>query len=216
LLGGETAEHPGMFPDGHYELAGFAVGVVSKKAVLGPARVRAGDRLLSLSSDGLHSNGYSLARRVLLELAGLRLDQELPELGASVGAALLKPTRIYAKAVRALYEALGADLHALCHITGGGLPGNLPRVLPDGTLARVVEPQPIPAIFALIEARGPVQREEMRRTFNLGIGMVAIVAPAAFERASSLLAALGERVTPLGTVEAAPEGAKPVVVYAGG
>jgi phosphoribosylformylglycinamidine cyclo-ligase len=175
--------------------------------------VRAGDRILGLASNGLHSNGYSLARRVLLELSGLRLDQELPELGTSVGAALLTPTRIYAKAVRALCDALGPDLHALSHITGGGLPGNLPRVLPDGTLARVIEPEPIPAIFQLIEARGPVAREEMRRTFNLGIGMIAVVAPAAFDRASALLAAIGERVFALGTVEAGSEGSKASVVY---
>jgi phosphoribosylformylglycinamidine cyclo-ligase len=213
LLGGETAEHPGMLPDGEYELAGFGVGVVSRKKVLGPARVKAGDRLLGVASSGLHSNGYSLARRVLLELSGLRLDQHLPELDATVGEALLTPTRIYARAVRALGDALGPELHALCHITGGGLPGNLPRVLPKGTLARVVERQPVPAIFRLIEARGPVAWDEMRRTFNLGIGLVAVVDASALERATEALSAAGERVFPLGVVEAAPADAAPSVVY---
>ena len=214
LLGGETAEHPGMFPDGEYELAGFGVGVVSRRKVLGPARVKAGDRILGLASSGLHSNGFSLARRVLLELAGFRLDQHLPELDATVGEALLTPTRIYARAVRELSSALGTDLHALCHITGGGLPGNLPRVLPKGTLARVVEAQPVPAIFKLIEARGPVSWDEMRRTFNLGIGMVAVVDAGSFERAADVLTTAGEQVFTLGVVEAAPEGAPPSVVYA--
>jgi phosphoribosylformylglycinamidine cyclo-ligase len=216
LLGGETAEHPGMFPDGEYELAGFAVGVVSRRKVLGPARVKVGDRILGVASSGLHSNGFSLARRVLLELAGFRLDQRLPELDATVGEALLTPTRIYARAARALGDALGAELHALCHITGGGLPGNLPRVLPKGTLARVVESQPVPPIFKLIEARGPVSWDEMRRTFNLGIGLVAVVDASTLERATEVLTAAGEKVFTLGVVEAAPEGAAASVVYAEG
>jgi phosphoribosylformylglycinamidine cyclo-ligase len=213
LLGGETAEHPGMFTHGEYELAGFAVGVVSRAGVLGPKRVKPGDRILGLASSGLHSNGYSLARRVLLEMAGLRLDEHLPELGTTLGEALLAPTRIYARVVRALSEALGPELHALCHITGGGLPGNLPRVLPSGTVARVAEPAPLPPIFQLIEQRGPVLREEMRRTFNLGIGMVVIVSKEAFERASATLRAAGERVFTLGSVEAGSEGAEAFVAY---
>jgi phosphoribosylformylglycinamidine cyclo-ligase len=217
LLGGETAEHPGGFADGEYELAGFAVGVVSRRGVLGPQRVKAGDRLLAVASSGLHSNGFSLARRVLLELSGLRLDQKLPELdGASVGEALLVPTKIYARAVKALQSALGADLHALCHITGGGLPGNLPRVLPKGTLAKITEQPPVPAIFKLIEARGPVEKDEMRRTFNLGVGLVVVVSAAAYERAREALVAAGEQVFALGAVEAADDGAEPSVVYVEG
>jgi phosphoribosylformylglycinamidine cyclo-ligase len=214
LLGGETAELPGLYAEGEYDLAGFVVGVVSKKRVLGPARVRTGDALIAIASSGLHSNGFSLARKVLLA-NGSELAELVPELSATLGQALLTPTRIYARAVRALIDGLGDDLHALSHITGGGLPGNLPRVLPKGTFARVREPTPLPAIFRLIAARGPVELSELRRTFNCGIGMVIVAAKGSEDRALGALALAGEHGFLLGSIEAQAASSEPRVEYVG-
>jgi phosphoribosylformylglycinamidine cyclo-ligase len=206
LQGGETAELPGMYPEGEYDLAGFAVGVVSRRAVLGKHRVGPGDGVIALASSGLHSNGYSLARRVLEGEMELRLDARVAELGRTLGEELLVPTRIYTRAVAALQAALGADLHALCHVTGGGLVGNLPRILPDGTAAEVRLDHEVPPIFGLIARGGPVDEDEMRRTFNLGIGLVAVVAEGARERALSVLGAAGETAWALGKVIATVPG----------
>jgi phosphoribosylformylglycinamidine cyclo-ligase len=193
LLGGETAELPGMYPDGEYDLAGFAVGVVSRAKVLGRDRVGVDDAVIAVAASGIHSNGYSLARRVLQDEMQLPLDEVVPALGATLGAALLVPTRIYAKAVRGLQEALGDDLHALCHVTGGGVPGNLPRVLPDGVVARVRRDHERPAIFDVIQRGGPVDDEEMRRTFNMGVGLIAMVARDRADEAVAALRRTGER-----------------------
>jgi len=198
LLGGETAELPGFYAPGEYDLAGFAVGVVSRGAILDGARVRSGDRLIGIRSSGLHSNGFSLARRALLDSdAPSSLDDPF-EPGGTLGEALLRPTRIYVKAARA---ALEHDAHAMCHITGGGLTENLPRVLPDGFGAMIDvgawTPDPI---FTLIQERGRVAEAEMRRAFNLGVGFVIVVNPA---RAGALVEALeagGERAFVLGEV----------------
>ncbi|HEY3235684.1 MAG TPA: phosphoribosylformylglycinamidine cyclo-ligase, partial [Polyangiaceae bacterium] len=200
LLGGETAEHPGMYPPGEYDIAGFAVGVVSRNKVLGPARVVTGDRLIALGSSGLHSNGYSLAQRVLLTELGLRLDQQVDELGTSLAEALLVPTKIYTRALRALGAAIGQGLHALCHITGGGIPGNLPRVLPRGSVARVRLDHEQPAIFKLIASGGPVADSEMLRTFNLGVGMIATIDHALVDQALAALSHAGERAWVMGEV----------------
>ena len=172
LVGGETAEHPGVLAPGQFDLAGFGVGIVERDAVLGPDRVRDGDALVAMASTGLHSNGYSLARRAL---AGLDLDGHHGLVVETLGDALLRPTRIYARDCLALCAA--TDVHALCHVTGGAIPGNLPRVLPDG-LGAVVETGSFtpPTIFSLIADRGPVAVEEMWRTFNMGAGMIAVVA----------------------------------------
>ncbi|MBI4704386.1 MAG: phosphoribosylformylglycinamidine cyclo-ligase [Deltaproteobacteria bacterium] len=203
LVGGETAELPGMYAPGEYDLAGFAVGVVERRAIVDGTAMRAGDTVLGIASSGLHSNGYSLARRVLLERAGLGLGDRVAELGSSLGDALLVPTRIYARAVRALHEACGAELHGLAHITGAGLAGNLCRIVPDGLVARVrLGSFARPALFAFIQRRGPVAEEEMRRTFNLGVGMVAVVASRAAHAALGALHASGERAWVLGEVEA--------------
>lgn len=212
LLGGETAELPDMYAAGEYDLAGFAVGVVSKRAMLGPSRVEEGDALIAVASSGLHSNGYSLARRVLGPERGFALDQRVPELGCTVGEALLTPTRIYASAVARLGRDLGADLHALCHVTGGGITGNLPRVLRSGQYARVDGRRAPGAIFDLIAQHGPVDLEEMRRTFNMGVGLIAIVRPGAVEAALASLTAAGERAWPLGEV-ASSDGPEPHVGY---
>jgi phosphoribosylformylglycinamidine cyclo-ligase len=200
LLGGETAELPGMYADGEYDLAGFAVGVVSRSRVLGPSRVRAGDALVAVASSGLHSNGYALARRVLEGEMGLSLDAMIPELGRSLADALLTPTRIYANAVAGLASALGPRLHALCHVTGGGIVGNLPRVLPDGTVARVRMNHARPAIFDLIARGGPVEEHEMLRTFNLGIGLIGAVERGAADEAVRALQDAGEAAWVFGDV----------------
>jgi phosphoribosylformylglycinamidine cyclo-ligase len=209
LLGGETAELPGMYADGEYDLAGFAVGVVDKKALLGPARVEETDELIAVASSGLHSNGYSLARRVIEVEMGLTLDQRMDALGATVGEVLLQPTKIYARTVQALGRTLGQDLHALCHITGGGLPENLPRVLPDGVDAIVNGARPWAPIFRLIADGGPVELSEMRRTFNLGIGLVIVVKAGAAQQTLDALQALGEDAWLLGHLAGA---AGPAVV----
>jgi phosphoribosylformylglycinamidine cyclo-ligase len=214
LLGGETAELPGMYADGEYDLAGFAVGVVAKQKVLGHSRVRPTDAVVGVASSGLHSNGFSLARRVLLEAGGLPLDQHVPELGGTLGATLLTPTKIYVSAVRALLETLGDDVHALCHVTGGGVPGNLPRVMPAGTVARIMEP-PTQPIFSLIAERGPVERDEMRRTFNCGVGLIALVERGSAARAVAALEASGERAFTLGALEPTAAGEPARVIYDG-
>jgi phosphoribosylformylglycinamidine cyclo-ligase len=187
LLGGETAEHPDAMAPDAYDLAGFALGMVERERLLGPDRVVTGDVLLGLASSGLHANGFSLARRALAR-AGVGYDRDLPELGGPVGEALLTPTRIYAPALVDLL-ATGVEVHALCHVTGGGLPGNLPRCLPAGLEARVDrgswEPPPI---FRLLAELGPVTDQELARATNLGVGMVAILPAAEADRAAASLA----------------------------
>jgi phosphoribosylformylglycinamidine cyclo-ligase len=171
LVGGETAEHPGLLPPGHYDVAGFGVGAVERSRMLGPERVQPGDQIVAMASNGLHANGYSLARR-LVEGLDLGLDHGL--LVQSLGEALLRPTRIYTPHCLAL-AALG-QTRVFCHVTGGGIPGNLPRVLPDG-LGAVVDTSSfeVPQIFRLLQERGFVTDAEMWRTFNMGAGMLAVV-----------------------------------------
>lgn len=174
LLGGETAQMPGFYDEGEYELAGFAVGVVEREKLIDGSAVAPGDALVALHSSGLHSNGYSLARKVLLEEGGMRLEEHVPELGRTLGEELLEPTRIYAPAI---IESLSKfEVHAIAHVTGGGLYENLPRVLPAGSLALVQRGKwPEPPIFELICRKGGLSQREMFRTFNMGIGMVVVV-----------------------------------------
>jgi phosphoribosylformylglycinamidine cyclo-ligase len=190
LLGGETAEHPDALPPDGYDLAGFAVGVAERERLLGPDRVQSSDVLLGLASTGLHANGFSLARRALVR-AGVGYEQVLPELGEPVGEALLVPTRIYAPDLVDLL-AEGVEVHAMCHVTGGGLPGNLPRSLPPGLTARVDraswEP---PVVFRVVQALGGVADDEMARATNLGVGMVLVLPPAAAGRTAAFLAGRG-------------------------
>jgi phosphoribosylformylglycinamidine cyclo-ligase len=187
LLGGETAEHPDAMAPDAYDLAGFAVGMVERDRLLGPDRVAAGDVLLGLAASGLHANGYSLARQVLAR-ATIGYDQDLPELGVPVGEALLTPTRIYAPHLVDLLAA-GVEVHALCHVTGGGLPGNLPRCLPPGLTARVDHASwQVPPLFGLLARLGPVADEELARATNLGVGMVVILPPGEADRAVAFLA----------------------------
>jgi phosphoribosylformylglycinamidine cyclo-ligase len=188
LVGGETAEHPGLLDPDEFDLAGFGVGVVERDAILGPDRVRPGDALIAMASSGLHSNGYSLVRRIVGErdlAARHGLDRPLGEV-------LLTPTRIYALDVLALVADV--EVHALCHVTGGGLPGNLPRVLPDGLGATLdTATWSWPAVFSWLAEHGPVTDDEMWRTFNCGVGMVALVP---WERATEAVAHLGARGVP--------------------
>jgi phosphoribosylformylglycinamidine cyclo-ligase len=200
LLGGETAELPGMYAPGEYDLAGFAVGVVGRKKIVDGARVAEGDAVIALPSSGLHSNGYSLARKVLLESMALRPDDRPEELGGeTVGGALLAPTRLYARHAQHVL-AQGIDVRAMCHVTGGGLPGNLPRVLPAGLGVRVEGSWRHAPVFDLIQRGGRVDDREMRRTFNMGIGYVFVVAAADTARTDEALRALGESPVALGRV----------------
>lgn len=205
LLGGETAEMPGFYAKGEYDLAGFAVGVVDKKKIIDGSRVTPGDVVIGVHSSGLHSNGYSLARRVLLEHAGLSLEAVHPKLGEPLADALMRPTLIYAKTVRALLDA--CDVHALSHITGGGLPGNVPRVLPPGVgVALDASRWERPAIFSLIQELGDVAEDEMRLAFNIGIGLVAIVTPDQADAAIAAVVAAGGRADRIGVVEKVADG----------
>jgi phosphoribosylformylglycinamidine cyclo-ligase len=187
LLGGETAELPGFYASGEYDLAGFAVGVVSRQRIIDGKAVRAGDHVVGLASSGLHSNGFSLARRALFGVQAPRSLADAFSADETLGEALLRPTRIYVKAARI---ALAHDVHAMCHITGGGLPENLPRVTPDGLGITINTDAWTPdPLFALIQERGSVADAEMRRTFNMGVGFTMVVAP---ERSAGLVEALRE------------------------
>lgn len=186
LVGGEIAEHPGLLEPHEYDLAGAGVGAVEADAVLGSDRVRAGDVVVAMASSGLHSNGYSLARHVLLSMARLRLDAEVEELGRTLGEELLEPTRIYAQDCLTLIAE--TDVHAFSHVTGGGLAANLARVLPDGLTATLDRGTwTVPPIFSLIAERGRVAPEEMDRTFNQGVGMVAVLPADDADRALAVL-----------------------------
>jgi len=176
LMGGETAEMPGMYGDGHFDLAGFAVGRVHKDDILDGSQIRPGATLVGIESNGIHSNGYSLARRVFFEVLRLGVNDQVPEFGETVGDALLRPTIIYTRPIAALLETFPGQIQGMAHITGGGMPNKLPKALPEG-LGAVVESGnwPVHAIFDYIAKNGPVELDEMRRTFNMGIGMVAAV-----------------------------------------
>jgi phosphoribosylformylglycinamidine cyclo-ligase len=200
LIGGETAELPGFYAPGEYDLAGFAVGCVERSRIVDGKTVAPGDVVVGVASTGLHSNGYSLARKALMDRHPL--DRRFEALGGrTLGDALLEPTRIYAKDVLALLEAV--PVKAFSHITGGGLPGNVPRSLPDGTRAVLEEQRwPRPAIFDLVESEGEVPRDEMYRTFNMGLGLVAVVAPGDEAAALAALRARGLDAWTVGQIEA--------------
>ena len=213
LLGGETAEMPGMYADGEYDLAGFAVGIAEREQVLDGRLVQPGDAVIGLASSGLHSNGYSLARHVLLEKAGLKLDEHVPELGTTLGEELLRPTNIYCRPVLSLLRSEHASaVHAMAHITGGGLVENPIRSLPAGTrmlLRRAAWPRP--PVFSMIEKLGAVSREEMDRVFNNGLGFLLVVAADRADAIRAYLQAEGIKSYLCGEIEAADAGARPTV-----
>ncbi|MDP6029007.1 MAG: phosphoribosylformylglycinamidine cyclo-ligase [Arenicellales bacterium] len=202
LIGGETAEMPGMYSPGDYDLAGFCVGVVEKDQIIDGSHIRAGDQVLGLASSGLHSNGYSLARAVL-ERSSAALDQSIGE--TTLGEALLAPTRIYVRPILALLKAV--PIHGIAHITGGGLPGNIPRVLPGNCDCRIdATAWPRPEIFQWLQSEGSIDDTEMLRTFNCGIGLVIIVSSDTAAQAHEMLEASGETVYRLGEVQAGSRG----------
>ncbi len=196
LVGGETAEMPGMYAPGDYDLAGFAVGVVEKNDIITPQRVSTGDTIIGLGSSGPHSNGYSLIREII-EVSGSNLNQEFE--GATLGESLLVPTRIYVKTILALIESI--NVTAIAHITGGGLLENLPRVLPQGVSAGISQGSwSMPPVFKWLQDSGRVEQDEMLRTFNCGVGMVVCVDSQDAERAIIHLENSGEKVIVLGEI----------------
>jgi len=209
LIGGETAELPDLYATGEYDLAGFAVGIVERDRIVDGAAVKPHDVVLGLESSGLHSNGYSLARRIVFDVMRLDVDALLPGTGRAVGEVLLEPTRIYAAAVKAVLAT--APVSAMAHVTGGGLTGNVPRVLPEGcraVLRRSAWREP--PVFATLREAGRVGDAEMLRTFNLGIGYVVIARAADAGRAQQALEAAGETVSVIGEVVAGERGVEVV------
>ena len=199
LIGGETAEMPGMYAEGEYDIAGFTVGVADEDKLITGAAVKPGDVLLGLASSGVHSNGFSLVRKVLLADRGLSLTEHVDALGKTLGEELLTPTRIYVKQILSLLDTV--EVKAMAHITGGGFTENIPRVLPEGTQAVVdVGTWPILPIFTLVQEAGGISWDDMYRTFNMGIGMVIVVSEADAERATETLKQLGEQVYRIGSV----------------
>jgi phosphoribosylformylglycinamidine cyclo-ligase len=209
LLGGETAILPGMYAPGDYDLAGFCVGVVERGQVIDGKAILPGDLVLGLASTGLHSNGYSLARNVVFDIAGLSVGDRVEELGRTVGEALLEPTRIYAQAIRSIlsYYKVKAVVHGIAHITGGGLCENLERIVPEG--ARVVIDRgswPVPPVFGWLQRLGEIDQAEMDRVFNLGVGMVLVVSDYYAESIRHQLADHGVESWLIGRVEAGQRG----------
>lgn len=212
LLGGETAEHPGLMAPDHYDISATGIGVVEADDVLGPDRVKPGDVVIAMASTGLHSNGYSLARHVLLEIDHMNLAGHVEEFGRTLGEELLEPTRIYAKDCLALVAE--TQVRTFCHVTGGGLAANLDRVIPHGLVAELDRGTWTPApVFGMIAQRGRIERAEMEKTFNMGVGMVAVVAPEDTDRALAVLTARHLDCWTLGTIEkGSKDGSRAVLV----
>ncbi|MBQ9989591.1 MAG: phosphoribosylformylglycinamidine cyclo-ligase [Lachnospiraceae bacterium] len=205
LIGGETAEMPGFYPEDEYDLAGFAVGVVDEKDLITGKELKAGDVLIGMASSGVHSNGFSLVRKVF-EMTTESLNTHYDSLGCTLGEALLAPTKIYVKALRSLKEA-GVKVMACSHITGGGFYENIPRMLPEGMRA-VVEKNsyPVPAIFTLLQEKGEIAEEMMYNTYNMGIGMIVAVKKEAVDKALEAIEAAGEKAYVVGRIEAGEKG----------
>ncbi len=203
LLGGETAEMPGLYRRGEFDLAGFAVGVVEKKRLITGEHVQSGDSIIGLASSGLHSNGYSLARTICFDRGKLSVDAYIDELDATVGDALLRPTRIYVKPILKLLKKYRVKkiVKAMAHITGGGLIGNIPRVIGSEHDAVITKKWPIPPIFSFLQKLGPVDKQEMYRVFNMGIGYVLVVSPSFTRSIMAHLRKLGETPFFLGKIK---------------
>ena len=205
LIGGETAEHPGLMPEEEYDLAGFAVGIVDEKDMITGQDLKAGDVLIGVASSGVHSNGFSLVRKIF-EMTKESLDTYYDELGKTLGEALLTPTRIYVKAMKSMKDA-GVKVKACSHITGGGFYENIPRMLKDDTVA-VIEKNsyPIPPIFTLMAKKGNVDEQMMYNTYNMGLGLVIAVDPAQADSAIAAIEAAGEKAYRVGSIEAGEKG----------
>jgi phosphoribosylformylglycinamidine cyclo-ligase len=203
LLGGETAEMPGFYADGEYDIAGFIVGVVDRTRIIDGKTIRPGDVLLALPSVGLHTNGYSLARKLMFEVAGYRPDTYIEELGGTAAEELLKPHRSYLGALDGLLDS--GLIKGLAHITGGGLLENIPRILPEGTAVEIqVGTWPVLPVYRLLQRLGNVPEREMYRTFNMGVGMVMVIAEAEADRVGAHFDAIGEAHYQIGRVVAGP------------
>jgi phosphoribosylformylglycinamidine cyclo-ligase len=200
LIGGETAEMPGFYEEGEYDLAGFSVGVVEKDKIIDGSKIKRGDAIIGLASSGLHSNGYSLARKVFFDAAKFDIDTHIPDLGATIGEELLKPTTIYVKAFDALKDKM--DVHGMAHITGGGIVGNVPRIIRDGLTAVIKENSwPMLPIFNIIKRLGNVPDEDMKKTFNLGIGYVIVIPKENSDLSISVLKQYGFDAYHIGFIE---------------
>ena len=205
LVGGETAEHPGMMPDDEYDIAGFSVGVVDKKDLITGADIKAGDTLVGIASSGIHSNGFSLIRKVF-DMTSESLNKYYDELGETLGEALLTPTRIYVKALKALKKG-GVKVKGCSHITGGGFYENIPRMLPDGINAQIDKNSyDIPPIFGLLAKTGGIEEKMMYNTYNMGLGMVLALDPADAEKAVEILSGAGEKAYVVGKCVAGEKG----------
>lgn len=205
LIGGETAEMPGFYGKGEYDIAGFAVGLVDEEMVIDYSRVKSGDRIIGISSSGLHSNGFSLVRRIVFDLLKLGVENWIDELGGHLGDELLKPTRIYVKVILDLVEDF--SISAVAHITGGGIPGNLSRVIPPGCQAVIERGSwEIPAIFRFLQDGGRIPEHEMWRTFNNGIGMALIVQSCDVDAVMGRLKEVGERSFLIGEIVQGDDG----------
>ncbi|MFC5702456.1 phosphoribosylformylglycinamidine cyclo-ligase [Cohnella faecalis] len=211
LIGGETAEMPGMYQDGEYDIAGFTVGIVDKPKAIDGSTIKPGDAVIGLASSGIHSNGFSLVRRLLLEQQGYSLDQKLPELdGKTLGEVLIEPTRIYVKQILKLLESI--QIKGMAHITGGGFIENIPRVLPEGVNVDIKSGSwPVHAIFDVMQRDGSITDRDMYTTFNMGVGMVLVVPAEQAEQALSIAKELGEKAYLIGQVT---EGSK-IVTFDG-
>ena len=205
LIGGETAEMPGFYPEDEYDLAGFAVGIVDEKKLITGEQLKAGDVLIGMASSGVHSNGFSLVRKVF-EMTKESLETYYEELGTTLGEALIAPTKIYVKALKAVKDA-GVEIKACSHITGGGFYENIPRMLPDGVRAVVrKDSYEVPAIFRLLADKGNIEEQMMYNTYNMGIGMVLAVDPSEVEAAMAAVREAGETPYVIGEVEAGEKG----------
>lgn len=205
LIGGETAEHPGLMPEDEYDLAGFTVGVVDEKKLITGADIKPGDKLIGIASSGVHSNGFSLVRKVF-EMTKESLDTYYEELGATLGETLITPTRIYVKALKSVRDA-GVTIKGCSHITGGGFYENIPRMLPDGITAVVKKDSyEIPAIFKLMQKKGNLEEKMMYNTYNMGLGMILAVDPADEQKTLAALAAAGEKAYVVGSCKAGEKG----------
>jgi phosphoribosylformylglycinamidine cyclo-ligase len=214
LIGGETAEMPGFYSEGEYDVAGFAVGVVDRDNIIDGSGIAVGNRLIGIASSGLHSNGYSLARKLVFERMGLAIDSELPGTGKTVAEALLTPTRIYIRSIMNLLKDY--SINGIAHITGGGLLENIPRILPKGCRATIhLSRWERPVLFDVLRDAGNVERDEMYRTFNMGIGMVLAVAEHDAEDMLDRLNGLGERAWVIGEITTCSETNGPVELVEG-
>lgn len=204
LVGGETAEHPGMMPEDEYDIAGYSTGIVDKSKIIDNAQIRAGDAIVGIASSGVHSNGFSLVRKVF-NINDQKLKSFVPELGQSLGEALLTPTRIYVKPVLDLISKV--NVKGVSHITGGGFYENIPRMLPDGVSAKITKGSwTIPPIFALLQREGNISEHDMFNTFNMGVGMAVVVDKSDADRAVEILKADGERAFVIGETVSGDDG----------